>query len=249
MANDKTPLRDTAPATPERAQKSADRSTVARRRVIVGIGILVVLGLALFLLLGGKDSPLGDVGGIFTNDPVVPTFEFTHVTSGYEATVAGANKDAQNKTSDEVATQVADPVTALFQAGYVDPSSWGDAGEIEDLFTGEAQKQIDANIGVLTLGADAGATYTSVQPSTSNLRVVTLTDGKGDALRALAEPEFVAIATHTDGTYSKITVTGTLFFVHDGNDWKIEAFSLNRDEKPVEAPPSASPSTSPTESP
>ena len=56
-------------------------------------------------------------------------------------------------------------------------------------------------------------------------------------------------SAHADGTYSKITVTGTLFFVHDGNDWKIEAFSLNRDEKPVEAPVSASPTTSPTESP
>ena len=64
LANDKTPLRDTAPATPERAQKSADRSTVARRRVIVGIGILVVLGVALFLLLGGNDSPLGAIGSI-----------------------------------------------------------------------------------------------------------------------------------------------------------------------------------------
>ena len=159
MANDKTPLRDTAPATPERAQKSADRSTVARRRVIVGIGILVVLGVALFFLLGGKDSPLQAINPFHSEAPV-PTFEFTHVTSGYEATVAGANKDAQNKTSDEVATQVADPVTSLFQAGYVDPSSWGDAGAIEDLFTDEAQKQIDANIGVLTLGADAGNTYT-----------------------------------------------------------------------------------------
>ena len=31
---------------------------MARRRVIVGIGILVVLGVALFFLFGGDDSPL-----------------------------------------------------------------------------------------------------------------------------------------------------------------------------------------------
>jgi len=222
---------------------------VARRRVFVGIGILVVLGVALFLFLGGKDSPIS-IGGVLGNDdPPVPTFAFTHVTSGYTATVASADKNAQTKTAEEVAGQVAEPVTALFQSGYVDPSSWGDAGAIEDLFTDEAQKQLEANIGVLTLGADASATYTSVTPSPSSLRVVTLTDGKGDALRAMAEPAFTAIAAHTDGTYSKITVTGTLFFVRDGNDWKIEAFSLNRDEKPAEAPASATPSTSPTESP
>jgi hypothetical protein len=220
---------------------------VARRRVFVGIGVAVVVLGGLYFLFGrGGDSPI-DIG-VFNNDPPVPTFSFTKVTSGYEATVAGANKDAQVKTSDEVAPQVEEPVTALFQNGYVDPSGWGDAGAIEDLFTDDAQKQIEANIDVLTLGADAGATYTSVLPDTSQLRVVTLTDGKGAPLRAMAEPEFIAIATHTDGTYSKITVTGTLFFVQDGNDWKIEAFSLNRDEKPVEAPASATPSASPSES-
>lgn len=221
---------------------------MARRRVFVGIGVAVVVLGGLYFLFGrGSDSPI-DIGGVFSNDPPVPTFTFAKVTSGYEATVAGANKDAQVKTSDQVASQVEEPVTTLFQEGYVDPSGWGDAGAIEDLFTDDAQKQIEANIDVLTLGSDAGATYTSVQPDTSQLRVVTLTDGKGDPLRAMAQPEFTAIATHTDGTYSKITVTGTLFFVQDGNDWKIEAFSLNRDEKPVEAPASATPSASPSES-
>jgi len=221
---------------------------VARRRVFVGIGVAVVVLGGLYFLFGrGGDSPI-DAINPFHSDPPVPTFSFTKVTSGYEATVAGANKDAQAKTSDQVATQVEVPVTALFQNGYVDPSGWGDAGAIEDLFTDDAQKQIEANIDVLTLGTDAGTTYESVQPGTSQLRVITLTDGKGDPLRAMAEPEFTAIATHKDGTYSKITVTGTLFFVQDGNDWKIEGFSLNRDEKPVEAPPSAALSASPSES-
>ena len=216
--------------------------------MFVGIGVAVLVLAGLYLLFGrGGDSPI-DAINPFHSDPPVPTFAFTKVTSGYEATVAGGNKDAQAKTSDEIAPQVQVPVTALFQAGYVDPSSWGDTGAIEDLFTDDAQQQIEANIDVLTLGTDASTTYTSVEPDSSTLRVVTLTDGKGAALRAMAEPTFTAIATHTDGTYSKITVTGTLFFVQDGNDWKIEAFSLNRDEKPVEAPASATPSASPSES-
>jgi hypothetical protein len=54
---------------------------------------------------------------------------------------------------------------------------------------------------------------------------------------------FVAVATHADGTYSKITVKGTIFFVKDGSDWKIEGYRLNRTEKPTKAPKPSSTST------
>ncbi len=249
MANEKTPLRDTAPSTPQRAIKSADRSAVARRRVIIGVVVAIVVIGGLYLLFGGKDAPIS-IPNFFSSSPPVPAFSFTSVRSGYEATVAGADKDAQAATAKDLAPKVEDTVTTLFQAGYVDPSSWGDAGAIEDLFTDDAKGQLDANIDVLTLGTTAGDVYTALQPSTSSLKVVALTDAKGNALRAEALPVFVAIATHADGTFSEITVTGTLFLVHDGNEWRIEAFSLNRDEKPAEAPaPSASVSTSASESP
>ncbi len=72
-----------------------------------------------------------------------------------------------------------------------------------------------------------------------------LTDGKGNALRALSEVNFVAVATHKDGTYSKITVTGAFFFVKDGNTWKIEGYRLNKTEKPTTAP-SPTPTHTPT---
>jgi len=40
---------------------------------------------------------------------------------------------------------------------------------------------------------------------------------------------------------TKITLIGTFFLVPDGNDWKIEGFRLNREEKPKAAKtPSAS---------
>jgi hypothetical protein len=248
LANDKTPLRDTAPATPQRAQKSTDRSTVARRRVIVGIGILVVLGVGLFLLFGGKDSPLADFNPL-NSDPPVPTFAFTSTTSAFEATAINVDKKKQSAAAKQVTPQVRDAATELFQSGYIDPSGWGDTGAIEDLFTKDAQSQLEANIDTLTLGTDADAIVSTVQPSKSKLKVTALTDANAGVIRAMAQPWFHAIAVNKDGTFTDITVTGTLFLVQDGNDWKIESFSLNREMEPGEAPPtSASPSTSPSES-
>ena len=221
---------------------------MARRRVIVGIGILVVLGVALFFLLGGKDSPIATI--LPGNDaPPVPTFAFTSTTSAFEATVINVDKKKQSAASKQVTPQIRDVVTELFQNGYVDPSGWGDTGAIEDLFTKDAQAQLEANVDTLTLGTDADTVFSTVQPSKSKLKVTALTDANAGVIRSMAQPWFHAIAANDDGTFTDITVTGTLFLVQDGNDWKIESFSLNREIEPGEAPPtSTSPSTSPSES-
>jgi hypothetical protein len=62
-------------------------------------------------------------------------------------------------------------------------------------------------------------------------------------VQAAAVFTFKGTAANSDGTSSKVTVTGTLFFVPDGNDWKIESFHINRVEQPHKAP-SASASAS-----
>ena len=220
---------------------------MARRRVVVGIGILVVLGVALFFLLGGKDSPIATIlpGN---DDPAVPTFAFTSTTTAFEATAINVDKKKQSAAAKQVMPQIRDTVTALFQNGYVDPSGWGDTGAIEDLFTKDTQSQLEANVDTLTLGTDADTIFSTVTPSKSKLKVTALTDANAGVIRAMAEPWFHAIAANKDGTFTDITVTGTLFLVQDGNDWKIEAFSLNREMAPGEAPSSTSPSTSPSES-
>jgi hypothetical protein len=43
------------------------------------------------------------------------------------------------------------------------------------------------------------------------------------------------MATNTDGSTTKITLTGTFFLVPDGDNWKIEGFNLDREEKPQKA--------------
>jgi hypothetical protein len=215
--------------------------------VFVGIGVGVVVLVGLFFLFGrGSNSPLANVLPGHT-DPPVATFAFTSTTPAFEATAINVDKKKQSAAAKQVTPAIRDVVTQLFQNGYVDPSGWGDTGAIEDLFTKDAQAQLEANVDTLTLGTGADATFASVQPTTSKLKVTALTDANAGVIRAMAQPWFHALATNTDGTFTDITVTGTLFLVQDGNDWKIEAFSLNREMQPGKAPAaSTSASASPS---
>lgn len=244
MANEKTPLRDTAPTTPERAQKTADRSTVARRRVVVGIVVaLVVIGGLWFLFGRGKDSPLSSIIGPST--PPVPTFHFTNVVPKYEALQAHLSKSKLQKAAKHATPTIEKATTEFLQSGYVNPDGWGDSGSINGYFTDDAMAQVDANVDTLTLGKDAQDTFDTFTPNKkgNTIKVTALIDGNLNVTRAAAEFTFKGTAANSDGTSSKVTVTGTLFYVPDGSDWKIESFHINRVEQPHKAP-SASASAS-----
>lgn len=244
LANEKTPLRETAAPTPKRAQKTADRSTVARRRIIVGvIAVVAALGLLWFLFGRGEDSILPNP---FTSSaPPPPQFQFKTVTPKPEATVAHIDKKRLDKAAKHNAPAIEDALTQVLQIGYIDPETWGDAGKLDDFFTDDAAKQVEPNIDTLSLGKNASDTIESVKPLPSKLKVTTLLDGQLNPIRALGEISFKARATNTDGTTTKITLTGTFFLVPDGDTWKIEGFRLNREEKP-HAAKTASASASPS---
>jgi hypothetical protein len=215
---------------------------VARRRVIVGVVAAVVAIVALFLIFGGKDSPIA-IGPIGGSDTPVPEFQFKKVTTGANGTVANIDKKQQAKVAKQATPDVQAVVTAVLQAGYVDPDSWGDAGAIKDHFTGSAADQVEPNIDTLTLGSNAADVYESVTPTPSRLKVTALTDGDPKVIRAMAEFMFKGKAALTDGTAAKITVNGTFFLVPDGNSWKIEAFRIEREIKPQKPKASASSAT------
>jgi hypothetical protein len=246
LANEKTPLRDTVPTSPERAQKTVDRSTVARRRVVVGIVVaLVVIGGLWFLFGRGDKSPLQAIG-IGSPPPPVPTFQFTNVVPKYEALQAQLSKEKLQKAAKHAAPTI-DKATAVFlQSGYVNPDGWGDSGSINGYFTDDAKAQVDANVDTLTLGKNASDQFDTFTPNKkgNTVKVTALIDGNYNVTRAAAEFTFKGKAANSDGTSSKVTVTGTLFFVPDGSgNWKIESFHVNRVEQPHKAP-SASASAS-----
>ena len=192
--------------------------------------IAVVVIVAIFLLTRGN----GIIGT--GNEPPVGNVNFHLKGTEFVATQLSGDIQAQKDTAKATADAVKQQLDTLFETAYVDPSSWGDTGEIGDLFTDGAKGQLKDDIATITLGDNAGDTYESVVPGKSSAKVRTLTDKSGNALRAAADISFTGLAKHTDGTYTAITVTGTFFFVKDGDTWRIEAYSLDRKEKPATAP-------------
>jgi hypothetical protein len=227
---DKTPLREATPSASGRTSKTPDRSKVARNRIIAGVVIAVVVIVAIFLLTRGN----GIIGT--SNEPPVGSVNFHLKGTEFVATQASGDIQAQKDTAKATADAVKKQLDTLFETAYVDPGSWGDTGEIGDLFTDGAKGQLKDDIATITLGDNAGDTYGSVDPGKSSAKVRTLTDKSGNALRAAADVSFTGLAKHKDGTYTAITVTGTFFFVKDGDTWRIEGYSLNRKEKPAKAP-------------
>jgi len=235
----KTPLKDAASSSPQ-PKKTADRSKVKRNRIIAGVVVALVVLVGIFLLTrSGKDN-----GGSTIGEPPPGGVSFKLKGVTFVPYQLHGDQNAQKNTAHAAADKIRLTLDKLFQTSYVDPDTWGDTGQIQDFFTGGAAGQLDGDLNTLTLGQNAGDTYDRVDPKPSTIRVDVLTDGKGNAVRASAQLSFAGFATHSDGTYSKIEVTGTAIFVQDGGTWKIEAYRLNRSEKPAPAPAASSSPTS-----
>jgi hypothetical protein len=233
----KTPLKDAATSSPQRPKKTVDRSKVSRNRIIAGsVGAVVVLG-AIFFFTRGGDSP-------FSESPPPGKVQFALKSANYIPYQLHGDQNAQKATAHEAGQEILAQLDTLFDTAYVDPDSWGDTGNIEDFFTDAAKSSLDGDVQTLTLGPSAGDTYKRVDPGRSTLKVNVLTGADGSAVRASGRLTFTGLATHDDGTYSAITVTGTAIFVKDGDTWKIEAYHLNRSEKPAQAPTASASPTS-----
>ncbi|HEX6844670.1 MAG TPA: hypothetical protein VF235_06080 [Actinomycetota bacterium] len=242
MATGKKPLSEAAsPAPPGRTQKTAQRSQVARRRVIVGgvVALLAAGGLA-FLLTRGDGIPIID--DLIDNREVpqvafVPTVKVSTTTE----TKPGALEEAATPAGEGVATTI----TALFQGAFVDPDVWeGDdyEGVFQEVMTEPAVAEALSDVDVLTLGTGAGDVYDWIVPDVEKLQVRVLTDTQDAPIQAIATATFKATAEHDDGTYTKISVTGSYFLREEGGSWRIFAYDVERNEKKTSAPTSATPS-------
>jgi hypothetical protein len=242
----KTPLSEATPAAPARSQKAQQRSKVARTRLLIvgGIVVAVVAVVAFLATRGGDDG--GIIGGIIGDgdDRPVPEVTLKVKSAKPEPTTSEADNQAQQTSATEGGEAIAETLSTMLRAAYVDPDSWDDPGAIDDAFTDAAADRLEADIAVMTLGADAGDTYEFVDPQKATVTVQVLTGSKGEAIRGSAAVSFQALAEHDDGTYTKLVITGSYVLVPDGDTWRIESYRVDRADKPAQAPASPSASAS-----
>ena len=203
----------------------------------MGAGVVAVLVVGGILLTGGDvplipDGPHGPSSFSFDlagNVQVSPTSRTPPAQLGDVAREAG---DGVKETMDQ-----------LYFNAFVDTDQWGDYAEAFALFDGQAAASAEEDGDVLTLGPTAGDRYEAVDPTSGSLSISVLTNAKDAPVSAVAEVEFLAEATGTDGSTTEIVSTGSFYLRQVDGTWRIFAYRVDRDDS-TPAAPSASGSPS-----
>lgn len=203
---------------------------------LIGIGVVLVL-----TLRGGAVPILGG-----EPDETTPPFDFTIKGARAVATSTDADDAALTASAQQVAEDATPTIDDLYTFAFLDPSNWhdGEYDEAFEAFADGARETAQGSADVLTLGADAGDVFKTVEPRKSTLAYQVLFDKDGNPHTVVATVVFRALGERKDGTYLAILSEGTLF-LRDVDGWKVTAFDVTRGDEETE-PPSPSPSASPS---
>jgi hypothetical protein len=220
-----------------RADDSARRRTIARRRIAIAIGGVAVIAIAAILLFGG-DDPLIDGGPSGPDD-------FSFQLGQVQATpITRTPPPELHGVAQEAGAGVKETMDQLYFAAFVDQGSWGDYGAAFELFEGTASARAESDEEVLTLGATAGDDFESIDGASGTITISVLTDDQDAPVSAVADVEFEATVEGADGgTSTQVVSVGSYFLRQVDGVWRIFAYDVDRDDVEAEAPsPSGSPS-------
>ena len=201
----------------------------------------VVVGALLFM--GG-----GKVVSHFLHHEPTPAFDFkVGKTAAISTSDKVKGKDLQSQ-ADQVAQQTLPTIDALFTEAYLNPNNWkhDDYGSALDEFDDAARPSAERELATVTLGPDAGNTYSTVTPRKSKVWFRVLFDPSGNPSQVVAKVRFHALGKRQDGTYTDITAHGEFFM--RGSDWKIFAFTIGRADHETTPPAAPSSGASPSAS-
>jgi hypothetical protein len=236
---------------PVTADRGTRRSESRKRRLpttlLVVPVVLIGLGVALFLVLGGDGG--GIIGGGDDDSDVVPEFDFAVGGARAVATAPDPDTESLEAEAEDLAVEITPTLDELYTNAFLDPANWreGDYGEVIELFSEGAASTAQQSVEVLTLGATAGEVYERVTPERGRILFTVLFDPAGSPDTAVATVHFSALGERSDGTFNLIVSKGELF-LRDLGGWTITAFDMTREDREVEPPPSPAPSGSATPS-
>jgi len=183
--------------------------------------VLVGAGLALFLVLGGDDpAPVAR-----KKEPPPPPFAFTDAETEFIAVGVALDK-VDEATRLQAAADVVGVMDAIYDAGFVTRSRWGD-GTFPDVvaqFDQKASARAQENLAELTLGPES-ARVIEVTPGESTLAVSILLSKK-EATGAVTRASFQAEATLKGGGTMTISHMGTYYLRPLDQGWKIVGFEV-----------------------
>jgi hypothetical protein len=228
--------------------------TFRRRRALLIVGVLVALVVAAVVFFvvkpfGGGGKHETDQHGPKPSDRT-PDFEFREAGADIVAGAAGTSKGKVTEARKQ-GKEIAIVLNRLYSLAFLDPQDWK-SGNYDVVFgffdLGTVKQRAEADAGTLTLGPDAGKTFSDVQPRGGTLRVRILLNKGGHADTADASVLFRADAKGKDGSDTLIVSRGHYFMQIREGGWTVVAYDVRRSDHPVNGAPTTQPTKKPTPS-
>jgi hypothetical protein len=223
-------------------------STPSRKKPAIIVGTLVLAALATVAVLsfaGGDAIELPDLTGEET--PETPEFAFERARPMAVETAAEPRPAEATAAARGPAKAVTQQLDGLYTAAFLDPGNWmeGNYDDVLEFFAGDAREAAQDQLDVLTAGPSAGDAFDSITPTKSSLKVRVLMAPEGAPYAVQCTARFVAKGAGESGRVTLVS-KGQFIFEKDGGEWRVESFSVKRDDEAAGAGPGASPSASPS---
>ncbi len=221
----------------------APKKPIPKRLVWIGAGVaaLVVVGVVLFLVFN-KDDTDGSV--TVSQSPSATGFQFDEAKALALITNTKTDQKKANNAIQPVASHVAEQMNTLYGEGFLNPGNWqadtyDNALAVFDDGSG-ARSKAEEKLEVLTAGADAGTTYSSIVKGDSKLLIQVLVDSAMKPASAIGTAWFTATAQGKDGSLTTIRSKAQYIFRDVAGTWMIVSFNVTRSDHPGAATPTTS---------
>jgi hypothetical protein len=205
--------------------------------------VIVLLGVGGYFIFTSGGS--GEAAAPTTPPTTVPAFTFNVSQTEAVPTAAGADLKKLQGPADSAAKGIAKALADMYRWAFLDPSNRSDGSydEVWGYFDQQMVPKAEQDAGTLTLGANAGDTFSGVDPGRGVLQVRVLMDKQGKPATAVALVKFTAHATGTDDSATTLVSDGQYFLSPGSDGWRVVGYKVSR--KDHQKGPKA-PTSSPT---